>query len=182
MIKGIARFLEATKSSESINSDDQLLLAKKDINLLLGDKIIDVKIHYGKEGINNWLDTCITFIKLERNGIICFPFSGDEYFENSVMEKKSKSITDKWKSKIYNSKVEDIYYLLDKEELTFDDEQIAYIALDNGFILEENRMSPSGIGGADLFCKTIEEFKKEIADNRIKIYSVKTKTQKNAFD
>lgn len=182
MIKRIIRLCQTTKPSKSKKIGNHLIEAKRDINLLLGDKILDVKIYYGKEGINNWLDTCITFIKLDQNGIICFPFSGDEHYENSVIEKNSKSITDKWKPIIYNTKIADIYYFLDEDELTFDNTQVAYIVLDNGFILEENRMSPSGIGGADLFCRTIEEFKKEITVNRIKIYSVKTKMPKSLFD
>jgi len=172
MIKRIISFFKNSKAN------NQSIEFKRDINLLLGDKILEVKIQYGQDGINNWLDTCLTFIKLKENGIICFPFSGDQYFDNSIIEKGSKSITNKWKPLIYNAKIQDIYYVLNEDELTFDETQTAYIVLDNDHILEENRMSPSGIGGADLFCRTIEEFKKEITNNRIKIYSLKTKAQK----
>ncbi|KRD11038.1 hypothetical protein ASE21_04775 [Flavobacterium sp. Root901] len=174
MIKRIIRLFQTTKTAESILTDIQSIRDKRDISLLLGDKILDVKILYGQEGINNWLDTSLTFIRLEQNGIICFPFSGDKDFENSGIEKNSKAISDKWKAIIYNSKIVDIFYILD-EAMNFDDTQSAYIVLDNGYVLDENRMSPSGLNGADLFCRTTDEFEKEITDNGIKIYSVKNK-------
>lgn len=182
MIKRIATLFKSSRLYKSVDIQSQSIERKKDINILLGDTILEIKMHYGQDGINNWLDTSISFIRLEKNGIICFPFSGDQYFDNSIIEKGSKSIMNKWKNIIYNTKIEDIYYILDEEKFTFDDTQTAYIVLENGYILEENRMSPSGIGGADLFCKTLEEFKRGIADSKIKIYSVKTEMQKNFFD
>jgi hypothetical protein len=39
-------------------------------------------------------------------------------------------------------------------------------------------MSPSGTGGANMFCKTLKEFEQGIIENHTKIYSVKDKAQK----
>ena len=154
------------------------LTEKKDINLILGDKIIEVNTHLELRKVDNWLDTSIAFIELEKNGVICFPYSGDENFENQIVEANSKPILDKFQKLIYNQKIEDIFYPLDDESNEFDEMKFGYLLLENGYVLEENRMSPSGTGQADMFCKTLAEFEKEIAENEIKIYSVKYKTQK----
>ena len=150
---------------------------KKDINLLIGDKILEIKTLQEYRSINDWLDTSIAFIKLEQNGVICFPYSGDEDFENEIIEIKALPILDKFQKIIYNQKILDIYYPLD-EKNEFDDIKFGYIVLENGYVLEENRMSPSGTGSADMFCKTLSEFEKEISESRTKIYSVKEKKQK----
>ncbi|SHJ16698.1 hypothetical protein [Flavobacterium haoranii] len=150
---------------------------RKKIDLLIGDKILEIKTHFEYRKINDWLDTSIAFIRLERNGIICFPYSGDEDFENVNIEIKAEPILEKFQNIIYGTTIEDIYYIVDGNE-EFDEMQMGYFLLNNDYILEENRMSPSGIGGADMFCKTSAEFEKEILENNISIYSVKNKAIK----
>ena len=40
------------------------------IEQLLGDKIIDIRMFYESQGKNDWLDYVLTFIKLEKKGIV----------------------------------------------------------------------------------------------------------------
>ena len=164
------------------NSDssklDNIIREKKDINLLIGDKIIEIKTLTEYRSLNDWLDTSIAFIKLEKNGIICFPYSGDEDFENVITENNALPIIDKFQKIIYNQKIVDVYYELEEENEGFDDMKFGYLVLENDFVLVENRMSPSGTGGANMFCKTLKEFVQEIRENQTKIYSVKDKSQK----
>jgi len=164
------------------NSDssklDNIVREKKDINLLIGDKIIEIKTNTEYRSVNDWLDTSIAYLKLEKNGTICFPYSGDEDYENVITENKALPIIDKFQKIIYNQKIVDIYYELEEENEEFDDMKFGYLVLENNYVLEENRMSPSGTGGANMFCKTLKEFEKEIFENQTKIYSVKDKTKK----
>ncbi|MCD9573595.1 hypothetical protein [Flavobacterium soyae] len=182
MIRRIISFLKSKQTSKSFeNKNSDILLFDenpKDINLLIGDKILEIKIHLDHEETNDWLDTSTAFLRLEQNGIICFPISGDEYFENTFVNKKAISILEKYQKVIYNTTIEDIYYFINPEEKEFDDSQMSCILLNNGYILEENRMSPKGLAGANMFCKTIEEFKTEFANYTLEIYSVKDKAKK----
>ena len=151
---------------------------QKDINLLIGDKIIEIKILLEYRKVDNWLDTSIAYIKLEKNGVICFPYSGDDFFVNEIGEDKALPILDKFQKLIYNQKIFDIYYPLNEDNDEFDDMQSAYLVLENNYVLEENRMSPSGTGMANMFCKSLADFEKETIENGIKMYSVKYKTHK----
>ena len=182
------KFLSLFKSKKQVENQnienfdslkfDNTVREKKDINLLIGDKIIEIKTLLEYRSVNGWLDTSIAFIKLEQNGIICFPYSGAENFENVITENNALPIIDKFQKIIYNQKIVDIYYELEDENEEFEEMKYGYLVLENDYILEENRMSPSGTGGADMFCKTLKEFEKEISENQTKIYSVKDKAKK----
>ncbi|WP_035645877.1 hypothetical protein [Flavobacterium sp. ASV13] len=182
MIRRIVSFLNSKQTSKPFDVENPNILLfhenPKDINLLIGDKILEVKIHQDHTGTNDWLDTSTTFLRLEKNGVICFPSSGDEYFENTFVDKKAISILEKYQKIIYNSIIEDVYYFVNPEEEEFDDSQMSCILLTNGYILEEERMSPKGLAGANMFCKTIEDFKNEYKDSKFKIYSIKDKALK----
>lgn len=183
VIKRIISFFKSKQTSKSVESQNSDMLSidgnPKDINLLIGDKILEIKIHQDHAGTNDWLDTITTFIRLEKNGYICFPFSGDKYFENVSPNKEAVSILEKYQKIIYNTTIEDIYYFITPEEQEFDDSQMSCIVLNNGYILEENRMSPKGLANANMFCKTMDEFKNELVHSTLEIYSVKEKAQKN---
>jgi len=177
----IFKFKKTIKNQKIENTDslefDNIVREKKNINLLIGDTILEIKTLLEYRSVNDWLDTSIAFIKLELNGIICFPYSGDEDFKNEIIATKALPILDKFQKIIYNQKILDIYYPLN-EENEFDDMKFGYIVLENGYVLEENRMAPSGTGSANMFCKTLSDFEQEIIETDTKIYSVKEKTQK----
>jgi len=183
-MKNFLSFLKSKKQFENQNIEnsdalnfDNLISEKKNINLIIGDNIIEIKTLLEYRSVNDWLDTSIAFIKLEKNGIICFPYSGDEIFENVIIDNKALPIIDKFQKIINNQKIIDIYYELNEENEEFDDMKYGYFILENEYILEENRMAPSGTGGANMFCKTLKEFEKEMIKNKTKIYSVKNKSK-----
>jgi hypothetical protein len=102
---------------------------EKDINWLIGDKIIEIKTLLEYRSVNGWLDTSIAFIELEKNGLICFPYSGDENFENVIIENNALPIIDKFQKIIYNKKIVDIYYELEDENEEFEDMKYGYLVL-----------------------------------------------------
>jgi hypothetical protein len=188
-MKKILSLFKSKKQVENQNIEkfdslklDNIVREKKDINLIIGDKIIEIKTLLEYRSVNDWLDTSIAFIKLERNGIICFPYSGDEKFENVITENNALPIIDQFQKIIYNQKIVDIYYELEDENEEFDDMKYGYLVLENEYVLEENRMSPSGTGGANMFCKTLKEFEEKMQKNQTKIYSVKTKEIKTYIE
>lgn len=144
----------------------------KSIAAILGDKITDIKMYYEPQGENDWLDTVLTYIFLENNGIINFPFSGDTEFINVAFDTRAKPINEKAIPNIIGQTIIDIYYTYD-EAGEPDFEWVALIQLSNGFVINENRMAPHGTGAANLFLYTSEQFKKKFENGENDIRSVR---------
>ena len=126
---------------------------------LIGDKIIDIKMFSESQGENDWVDYILTFITLEKNGVINFPFSGAIDFGNVILDERAKSISETGQAMIIGQTIKELYYEFDEENTPRND-WFAYIELDNGYVIHENRMAPYGTGGANLFLYTQEQFLK----------------------
>lgn len=108
-------------------------------------------------GENDWLDYVLTFIKLEKNGIINFPFSGAIDFGNVELDQRAQPISQDGYDLVIGQTIEELYYESDEENQPMQD-WFAFIELSNGYVLHENRMAPHGTGAADLFFYTPEQF------------------------
>jgi hypothetical protein len=124
---------------------------------LIGDKIVGIKMFSESQGENDWLDYILTFITLEKNGIINFPFSGAVNFGNVELDERAKPISDNENTFIIGQTIKELYYESDEEGVPRND-WLAYIELDNGYVIHENRMAPYGTGGANLFLYTQDQF------------------------
>src|SRR5688500_7594107 len=124
---------------------------------LIGDKIIDIKMFSESQGENDWLDYVLTFITLEKNGVINFPFSGAINFGNVEIDQRAKPISDKGNALVVGQTIKELYYESDEENQPRND-WFAYIELNNGYVIHENRMAPNGTGAANLFMYTQEQF------------------------
>ncbi len=103
------------------------------------------------------LDYILTFILLENSGTINFPFSGAKDFGTVTLDKRAKPISEKGHSLIVGQRIKELYYESDEENKPRDD-WFAYIELDNGYVIHENRMAPNGTGAANLFLYSQEQF------------------------
>jgi len=144
----------------------------KNISLILGDKIVDIKMYYEPQGENDWLDSVITYITLERNGVINFPFSGDLHFVSTTLDKRAKSINEEAIPNIIGQTISDLYYNIN-DNRDPDSESLAFIQLSNNYVLYENRMAPHGTGAANLFLYTHDQFKEEFGDLECNLQSLK---------
>ncbi|MBN8789954.1 MAG: hypothetical protein J0I84_22965 [Terrimonas sp.] len=129
----------------------------RNIRQLIGARIIDVKIFSESRGENDWLDYILTFITLENCGTINFPFSGATDFGTVVLDDRAEPISERGYNLIVRQKIKELYYESDEENQPRND-WFAYIELDNGYVIHENRMAPNGTGAANLFLYTQEQF------------------------
>ncbi|MFT4017781.1 MAG: hypothetical protein QM668_12525 [Agriterribacter sp.] len=129
----------------------------RNIRQLIGARIIDVKIFSESRGENDWLDYILTFITLENCGTINFPFSGATDFGTVVLDDRAEPISERGYNLIVGQKIKELYYESDEENQPRND-WFAYIELDNGYVIHENRMAPNGTGAANLFLYTQEQF------------------------
>jgi hypothetical protein len=129
------------------------------IRHLIGDRIIDIKMFSESQGENVWLDYILTFITLESSGTINFPFSGATDFGTVVLDNRAKPISEMGHSLIVGQRIKELYYESDEEDQPSND-WFAYIELENGYVIHENRMAPNGTGGANLFLYTQDQFMK----------------------
>lgn len=129
----------------------------RNIRQLIGARIIDVKIFSESRGENDWLDYILTFITLENCGTINFPFSGATDFGTVVLDDRAEPISERGYNLIVGQKIKELYYESDEENQPRND-WFAYIELDNGYVIHENRMAPKGTGAANLFLYTQEQF------------------------
>jgi hypothetical protein len=129
----------------------------KDIQALLGDRIVDIKMFSDSRGENDWLDYVLTFIKLEKNGIVNLPFSGAMDFGNVELDERAQSISKEAYEIVIGQTIKELYYESDEENQPRQD-WVAFIELSNGFVLHENRMAPNGTGAANLSLYTQDQF------------------------
>jgi hypothetical protein len=130
---------------------------RKEISLLLGDKITDIKMFYEATGENGWLDSVLSYICLEKNGVIFFPSSGDDDFENVTLDTRALPINKKAQSLVIGQTIKELYYEFDEDDEPNTD-WYAFIELKNGHVIHENRMAPNGTGAANLFLYSQEQF------------------------
>jgi hypothetical protein len=143
----------------------------KSILKLIGDKIVDVKMFSESQGEDDWLDYVLTFLILEKNGVINFPFSGATDFGNVELDLRANPISDKGQILVIGQTIEELYYECDGEDRPRND-WFAYIELSNGYVIHENRMAPNGTGGANLFLYTKEQFAEKLSDEDVNLIPV----------
>ena len=144
----------------------------KSISEILGDKIIDIKMFYESQGENGWLDTVLTYIVLEKNGVINFPFSGALDFDNVTIDTRAEKISERALPNIIGQTINDLYYEHDEDGEPAED-WFAFIELSNCFVIHENRMAPHGTGAANLFLYTKEQFEEKLESEEYNLRSLK---------
>lgn len=130
----------------------------KDLKLLIGDTITDISHYYEPHSINGWLDCSTTYIRLEKNGLVSFPISGDDTFLNVALDTRAEDILPKFRPLIVGHKIVNIHYYFDDEGLP-DESHLSFFELDNGYYITESSMAPHGTGQANLFTYSAQEFK-----------------------
>jgi len=130
----------------------------KDLGLLIGDTITDIRHYYEPHSINGWLDCSTTYIALEKNGLVSFPISGDDTFLNVAMDPRAEEILPRFMPLIIGRKIVNIHYYFDEEGLP-DESHLSFFELDNGYYVTENTVAPHGTGQANLFTYSTEEFR-----------------------
>lgn len=137
---------------------------------LLGDTITAVTIFHEDHGENGWLDYSISYLTLQKNGIIHFPSppAGSMEIENVVPDARARDISQKIKPYIIGQPIAELYYKFHEADDP-DWDEVAFIELGNGYVIHERRMAPKGTGAANLFLYSREQFqeKKNSADYQL---------------
>lgn len=129
----------------------------KDLSLLIGDTILDIKNYYEPESINGWLDCSTTYLTLQENGVLSFPISGDDAFYNVTTDPRAQPVSETFRTHVLGQKIARIYYYYN-EEGEADDGHLSFIELENGYVITESTGKANPVGPANLFLYTHDEF------------------------
>jgi len=121
-----------------------------EIKELFGKTITKAYAVFGME--QGWLDTADCFIELDNSVLIGLPFFYDnEVWVRKLPENAEQLFKEKDQSIVINRKITDFVWYEN-------DDHGGYFLLDDGTLITETRMSPSGTGQAGLnFYSSLQE-------------------------
>tara|TARA_B100001173_G_C15621993_1_gene393386 strand:+ start:69 stop:518 length:450 start_codon:yes stop_codon:yes gene_type:complete len=130
---------------------------------LIGSKIIEVKYHYSPSN-EYQLQEFYSYLLLNNGLIFSFPTYEDEsnfdsiesqeYFNNKF--KTGSKISNKVKPLIVGQKISNLHFPYFQDEP--DDDEKAFIELENGYFISETNYGPQGVSNVDLKIITKEKF------------------------